>query len=72
MPGIEWENVESYKANLPQRWEVEDLLPAPQGSSSSTLGCGGDVSQRNLILQPLIPPARHVLAFSAQTIFKKD
>lgn len=51
---------------------MEDLLPAVQGSSSSTLGCGGDVSQRNLILQPSIPPARDVLAFSAQTNFLRD
>lgn len=51
---------------------MEDLLPALQGSSSSTLGCGGDVSQRNLILQPSIPPARDVLAFSAQPNFLRD
>lgn len=52
---------------------MEGSTPAActTGQLFQHLGLCGDISQRNLILQPLTPPARDVLALSAQTIFKK-
>lgn len=53
--------------------EVEGGRPAActAGQLFQHVGLCGCVSQINPILQPLIPPARHVLAISAQRDFLK-